>query len=88
MSALWLLFRALPILVQLGALAAGLAAIGGTYAVWRHSLIVEGEAKNQSRIDQQNQGAKDAADKAAVGPDECDAAGRVWDVAAGECSGP
>lgn len=82
------LIRLIPLVWRLAAIAAGVVALGGTYAVWRHGLIAEGEGRERTRTETQNQGAKNAADAADLGVDACYAAGRVWDAKAGKCRGP
>lgn len=53
-----------------------------------YKIFSAGEAHNQSKIDKQSQGAKNAADKAARDPDECNDIGGMWDVTRGRCQLP
>jgi hypothetical protein len=79
------LFRALPILVQLGALAASVAALGGVYAVWHHKIYNAGYNAAISEIAHENAQAKEKVDglktqRRACTPDIGD-----WDQSNGVC---
>lgn len=84
-SGIWAAFRLLPLLWQLGALAAGVVAIGGAYGLWHHNIYAAGENAERGKIERQNQGAKDDADRAGARVDECFNAGGVWNDGTGKC---
>lgn len=88
MSLIFTAFRALPLLWQLGVVAAIGVSAAGAYGLWHHKVYLAGEAANQAKIDRQNQGAKDATDRARARVDQCFDAGGVWNDGTGQCDRP
>jgi cytochrome c-type biogenesis protein CcmH/NrfG len=80
-------FRLLPLLVQLGAIAAGLVAIGGSYALWKHSIDRAGYDRAQAETEKADKEKTNAALQARARRHACVAAGGLWDITEGQCRG-
>lgn len=79
------LFRALPLLWQLGIGAALLAGAGTAYGVWHYKIYSRGYAAAISDIAKKDKGALDAVKGATTKVDDCFERGGVWDATRGVC---
>lgn len=80
-------FRALPLLAQLGSIAAlGFALVTG-YGIWHHKVYMKGWKAHEAAIVRQDEKAINAALKKRGVFDDCRTRGLRWDVTTGECSG-
>lgn len=83
---MFVLFRALPLLWQLGIGAAALAAVGGGIWAVHHHIYQSGYDAAISDVAAQNKEAVDAADKARAAVRACNAVdGMRWDQFARQC---
>jgi hypothetical protein len=80
-------FRTLSLLAQLGIVVAGIAAIGGSYALWKHSIDQAGYQRHKAETDQADRERTNAALQARARRHSCVAAGGVWDITEGKCDG-
>jgi hypothetical protein len=81
------LFRALPMLAQIGAVLGLLALLYGSYKLWEHRIYRSGWDAAIAAVAAQDQEAVDAANKAGARIAECRASGGVWRASTGQCEG-
>lgn len=75
----------IPLPYRLGAAALAVVAALGWFVWYRHSLIVEGEQKAITKIENANRESERKADEHQTNVDDCYAAGREWDRSRGLC---
>jgi hypothetical protein len=79
------LFRALPLLVQLGIGLGLVGAVAGGYAYWHHSVYQSGWDDAKADTSAKDKEAVDAANNSVDPVRACRASGRVWRTATGQC---
>lgn len=79
-------FRLLPLLWQLGLVAAGIASIAGGYALWRHSIDQGGYDRAKQETEHDDSLRSNAALQSRARRHACVAAGGVWDITKGQCA--